>query len=79
MLRSTNSPRPAAILASSRARLAAASVDKPPTHRGLLTPVLSVTRITYDQVFPRRITPLRSFGAALPWRALLIGHPPTEQ
>ncbi len=53
----------AAIRASSRARFAATSVENPPTHRGLLTPRTSVTRMTYDHVLPRRITPLRNLGA----------------
>src|SRR5437016_14337346 len=50
----------------SRADFASCSVAKPPTHRGLLTPVSgSLTRITYDQVRPRFMTPSRSVGAFL--------------
>src|SRR5215471_942539 len=45
----------------SRAAFAACSVAKPPTHLGLLMPVSgSLTRITYDQVCPRFMTPSRS-------------------
>src|SRR5215470_5998990 len=52
--------------ASSRAALAVSSVANPPTHRGLLTPVSgSLTRMTYDQVLPRFITPSRSLVAFL--------------
>ena len=50
----------------SRAALASCSVAKPPTHRGLLIPVSgSLTRITYDQVVPRFMTPSRSRGVFL--------------
>jgi hypothetical protein len=46
-------------------------VAKPPTHRGLLTPVSgSLTRITYDQVVPRFMTPSWSRGVVL----RLIAH-----
>ena len=64
VLRSTYPPVLAAVRASSRARFAAASLGNPPTHRGLLTPRTSVTRITYDHVLPRRITPFRNRGPA---------------
>src|SRR5438445_13707703 len=60
------SPRRACTRAWSRAALAASSVANPPTHLGLLTPVSGfLTRITYDQVFPRFMTPSRSFGVLL--------------
>src|SRR5215813_12286891 len=66
MLRSTYSPRWAWTRAWSRAALAASSLANPPTHRGLLTPVSgSLTRITYDHVFPRFTTPWRSLVAFL--------------
>src|SRR5215472_11584018 len=65
-LRSMYSPCRALTRASSRAALAASSVANPPTHRGLLIPVSgSLTRITYDQVFPRFTTPWRSLVAFL--------------
>src|SRR5205807_708455 len=64
VLRSMYWPCRAFTRASSRAALAASSVVNPPTHLGLLTPVAgSLTRITYDQVRPRFITPSRSLGA----------------
>ena len=59
--RSMYSPCLAFTRASSRAAFASCSVAKPPTHRGLLMPVSwSLTRITYDQVVPRFMTPSRS-------------------
>ena len=79
-LRSTYSPFRALTRASSRAALAASSVAKPPTQRGLLTPVSgSLTRITYDQVFPRFMTPSRSLGAFLRLVSALGGGPFGEQ
>src|SRR5215467_5999509 len=65
-LRSMYWPCLARTPASSRAAFAVSSVANPPTHLGLLMPVSeSLTRITYDQVFPRFMTPSRSLGVVL--------------
>src|SRR5215467_13699077 len=58
----------------SRAAFAACSLAKPPTRLGLLMPVSgSLTRITYDQVCPRFMTPSRSLGTFLRGSVLRAG------
>lgn len=81
VVRLTYSERLAATRASSRAFLASRSVANPPTQRGRLRPVSgSRTRMTYDQVVPRRTIPSFTPATGAPHtrgsRRTAAGRPP---